>query len=75
MYCSTTNWAFGPVFDDTDYHSAEERIEFFLKWLMVDPRGLPDSILESKYQEWRVLEPSLWKTREEDEARYYEVND
>ena len=75
MYCSTTDWAFGPVFGDTDTHSADERIEMFLKWLMVDPRSLPDNLLEQKYSEWRVLEESLWKTQEEDERKYYEVND
>ena len=70
MYCSTTEWAFGPVFGDTDEHSAEERIEMFLEWLAVDPRALPESVLERKYSEWREVEAVLWarKEVEEDES-------
>jgi hypothetical protein len=33
LYCSTTDWAFGPVFLDTDDHDAAERAEAFLRWL------------------------------------------
>lgn len=33
LYCSTTDWAFGPVFTDSDDHDADERLEAFLRWL------------------------------------------
>ena len=37
FYCSTTDWAFGPVFNDGDrrlqYRDAEERAQAFLRWL------------------------------------------
>lgn len=33
LYCSTTDWAFGPVFQDGDDHDADERAEAFLRWL------------------------------------------
>lgn len=70
MYCSTTDWAFGPVFSDTDEHDAAERIEAFLRWLGKgrDPRSYTDSELESKYSEWRAQEEAQWKA-EEDAAR------
>lgn len=46
LYCSTTMWAFGPVFDSV------EQAEDFLKWLGSDPRHFPDSVLEQKHSEW-----------------------
>ena len=48
LYCSTSDWAFGPLFED--YEDAEA----FLKWLVVDPRVLLDSDLERKCSEFRV---------------------
>jgi len=33
LYCSTADWAFGPVFMDSDHHDADERAEAFLRWL------------------------------------------
>jgi hypothetical protein len=33
LYCSTTDWAFGPVFTDDDHHYADERAEAFVRWL------------------------------------------
>lgn len=33
LFCSTTDWAFGPVFSDSDDHDADERAEAFLRWL------------------------------------------
>lgn len=61
MYCSTTDWAFGPVFSDDDEHDADERIHAFLRWLKVDPRTFEDAELESKYCEWRSQEKAQWK--------------
>jgi hypothetical protein len=64
MYCSTTDWAFGPVFYDNTEHSADERIESFMRWLVIDPRSLPERDLESKYSEWRLQEKEQWKKEE-----------
>ena len=49
LYCSTSMWAFGPLFED----AAEAQI--FLDWLMVDPRGLTDGELEAKYSEFLAI--------------------
>ena len=38
LYCSTTDWAFGPVFTDEDGHDADERAEAFLRWLATTDR-------------------------------------
>ena len=48
FYCSTTEWAFGPVM--RSYEEAEE----FENWLKpTDPRKLKDSELESKNDDFR----------------------
>ena len=73
MYCSTTDWAFGPVFYDCEEHSAHERVESFMRWLVVDPRSLPDNLLEQKYSEWKAQESQQW--RQEDEAAYQRYMD
>lgn len=49
FYCSTTMWAFGPIFTD------EAEAEDFLKWLSVDPRTFTNKYLESKYAEFMAL--------------------
>ena len=46
MYCSTTMWAFGPVFQ------APDEAEDFIEWLGSDPRKLSDELLSDKYYEW-----------------------
>jgi hypothetical protein len=33
FYCSTADWAFGPVFTDDGDHDADERAEAFVRWL------------------------------------------
>ena len=42
-YCSTSMWAFGPVFED------EFEAEEFLQWIHGDPRGYSDADLEAEY--------------------------
>jgi len=54
LYCSTSGWAFGPVFDERDGISASDMAEAFLKWLHIDPR-MEDRKLESKYYEFLAL--------------------
>lgn len=51
FYCSTSDWAFGPVME-----SAEEA-EAFAKWLPQDPRVYSDNDLESKYLTFKNLTP------------------
>lgn len=46
LYCSTSMWAFGPIFEDAIV--AQE----FLDWLDVDPRLLNDKQLEGEYVEF-----------------------
>lgn len=33
LFCSTTDWAFGPVFQDADDHDGQERAHAFVRWL------------------------------------------
>lgn len=48
LYCSVTDWAFGPIFADRDEAQA------FLDWLPSDPRSLSDGDLDDKFSEFRV---------------------
>lgn len=52
LYCSTSMWAFGPIFEDA------ESAQAFLEWLGTDPRLLTDSQLERKHSEWMI---GAWK--------------
>ncbi len=51
LYCSTTGWAFGPLFIDTD------DAQSFLDWLSAretrDPRNLPDHELGDYFRDFR----------------------
>lgn len=59
LYCSTTGWGFGPLFSEgEDGTPALDRAYAFLKWLIVDPRGLKDAELERTYLEWLAVERS-----------------
>ena len=37
MYCSTSDWAFGPVFSGEGEHEATERADAFLRWIDLTP--------------------------------------
>lgn len=65
FYCSTSDWAFGPVFSDENGHDADERAEAFARWLVIDPRTLTDGELASRYTAWLAQEAEQWR-REED---------
>ena len=81
LFCSTTDWAFGPVFYDEENHDAYERAEAFLEWLRengkvgpltyTDAREFTDSELEHKYSEWLKQEAEQWtkKEKESDEEQ------
>jgi hypothetical protein len=51
LYCSTTMWAFGPVFDD--YDDAEAFLEWWKAKGGQDLRLLTDAELEHEHFEWR----------------------
>jgi hypothetical protein len=68
MYCSTTDWAFGPIFTEDKGHDADERVHAFLDWLPEDPRHYSESELESKYNEWLVQEESQWTAKVKEET-------
>lgn len=46
LYCSTSMWAFGPIFEDAI--AAQE----FLDWLVDDARKFSDKQLKDKYHDW-----------------------
>ena len=46
LYCSVTDWAFGPLFEDG------EQAQAFLDWLADDPRIFSERELEAKYNEF-----------------------
>lgn len=55
MFCTTSMWAFGPVFSGT---YADERARWFLRWYQEtheDPRRAADSLMESRYADWLAL--------------------
>jgi hypothetical protein len=68
LYCSTTDWSFGPVISGDDDHDAQERAESFCRWLgqhrRADPRSLSDSELSNAYGEWLAQEAAQWKAEE-----------
>ena len=70
LYCSTSDWAFGPVFYGDDDHEAHERAEAFCRWLGErEPRRMADSELERAYSEWCEQEAEQWASeREQAEA-------
>jgi hypothetical protein len=62
LYCSTTDWAFGPVVGehrDFDKDPAE-RLEAFCRWLVVDARSLTDSELAARYSAWLAQEATQY---------------
>jgi len=58
IYCSTSAWAFGPIFHDSDDGevAAADRALAFLRWLPRDARLYKDNELERKYCEWLAVE-------------------
>jgi hypothetical protein len=66
LYCSTSDWAFGPIF------FAGEDPQDFLDWLVRDPRILNDSELANRVAEWRegneVCEKCDKQMREHDDG-------
>jgi len=67
FYCSTTDWAFGPLMRDADV------AETFLNWLAEDPRLLVDHDLESKWTDFlmkRMSCPKCGKAEYDDISVY-----
>lgn len=53
LFCSTSMWAFGPVFE------SEEQAERFLKWCPVDPRKYTKGELMPRWAEFIRQEPEI----------------
>lgn len=69
LYCSTSEWAFGPLFLDDKGHDGIERAEAFLTWLAPrDPRRFNDKQLLDLYHQWCNQEAEQWGKEEEKEA-------
>jgi hypothetical protein len=67
MYCSTTDWAFGPVFYDKGNHGAHERMLSFLRYIKpVDPRKFTDEDLRNLYHQWLAQEDAQWRKEVEE---------
>jgi hypothetical protein len=60
LYCSTSDWAFGPVFSGNGKHDADERAEAFLRWLPQDARWFTDLELQEAYSKWLAQEDTQW---------------
>lgn len=60
LYCSTSDWAFGPVFNGNGEHDADERAEAFIRWLPQDARRLTESELQTAYGQWLAQEQTQW---------------
>ena len=58
LYCSTSDWAFGPVFYADGLIYASDLAERFIQWLGRDSREYNDEELREKYHEFRLLN---WK--------------
>jgi hypothetical protein len=59
LYCSTTDWCFGPVIheDPAFDKSATERAEAFLEWYAPnDVRTLTDAVLSDVFTRWQAQE-------------------
>lgn len=81
LYCSTSDWAFGPVFQADDEHDADERAEAFCEWLKTapkwrdyektisfgvpDPRELTEAGMQAAYSDFLADEANYWKRQEE----------
>jgi hypothetical protein len=56
LYCSTSMWAFGPVFHDDGHIDAGAAAHCFLHWWdgqgFMDPRTVDDSDLEARHLLW-----------------------
>lgn len=49
LYCSTSEWAFGPVFSEDGKRDAQQVAERFLRWLPSDAREYLDNALTDAY--------------------------
>lgn len=59
LYCSTTDWAFGPVvYTQATKMSAHQLMVKFLEFIVVDARVFSEAELASKWNEFHALD---WK--------------
>jgi hypothetical protein len=54
LYCSTSDWAFGPVVGPHDNldKSPAERLEAFARWYVTDLRLLDEGELHTVFHQW-----------------------
>jgi len=62
LYCNTSMWAFGPVFNTA------EDARLFKSWLSKDPRELSDKELREKHTEWLQTRGIDFASEEQREA-------
>lgn len=79
LCCSTSCWAFGPVFSSNGYRSAQERAEAFMRWFDAHPmdrawlfgrkdiRQLAENEVASVYGVWLAQEEEQYAREERDE--------
>jgi hypothetical protein len=56
LYCSTSDWAFGPVVGEKHEREADERLQSFLEWHAGDVRLLSEADLSAAWQAWQAQE-------------------
>jgi hypothetical protein len=80
LYCSTSLWAFGPVFSADETHDALDRAHEFLVWIDTlapywsyektqigqrrDVRCLTEEGMQRAYSDWLAAEPEYWTSKE-----------
>ncbi len=69
LYCSTSDWAFGPVFSaDTHGRDAAYMAQRFLDWLAPDPREIGDELLANKYVQFLDWSENHFTKKDYDEG-------
>lgn len=60
LYCTTTNVAFGLVFESNNLDCADDIMQEFIDWLELDPRSYDvDALIAKQYEFLRRQEPPL----------------
>ncbi len=68
LFCSTTMFAFGPLF------GTDDDVQKFLDWLPIDARRYSDNDLENKQIEWKALsECTVCDQRKEGELKSFTI--
>lgn len=84
LYCSTSMWAFGPLFTGEDDRDGQTRAEAFLEWLQADApywtydrtqigerrdaRLLTDAGMQRAYADWMAQEAEQFRKKDENSS-------